>query len=190
MCGSTFKRIALIYKRKKDEEWYMDNLQRALANYERAVNEWAMDESKFHWAATQALSIKTVLADASGTVGPFRPAEKDVAMYFMARELANRDAKTGETNEARAWGFATLAELDLLATPFDEWRTDRDQEPPAKKERVRNKCSQVIKCVGPNHFAVDSTRRQFQRYVDFWKGSKENPLKEIAEEAVKILRGK
>ena len=56
------------------------------------------------------------------------------------------------------------------------------------KKTVRDHCKAIIDHMGEGSFQADSTRRQFQRYIDYWgEGRKKENWKEISQEAVKAL---
>ncbi len=168
MCGSTFKRIGLqLYERGKNKEGRL-MLEKSLNFYLRGVEEWSMDKSKYHWVATQALSLKAVLK-----AGP------ETATFLMARQLAERDLEAS-SKEERAWANGTLAELRMLeayhdSKSFNERTTLRD---------VKRHCKEIVRLTDENSFPTNSTRRQFLRYVNFWPNQKWN---ETAKAAVAAL---
>jgi hypothetical protein len=167
--GSTWKRVALLRYRRGQEEMGVDALEKALDWYRMAVDQWAMDEEKYHWVATQALSLSAVLGKAS-----------DPATFLMARKLAERDLSKTE-GPSKAWAHGTMAELEMLADFHAPGQAARNV-----KKVVRDHCKAIVDLVGKGSFQADSTRRQFHRYIDFWKGKKEE-WKSIATEAVKVL---
>jgi len=52
---------------------------------------------------------------------------------------------------------------------------------------VQEHCKALFDLMGEGSFEVNSTRRQFQRYIDCCDSWKLNDLKPIAEQAVKAL---
>jgi hypothetical protein len=59
-----------------------------------------------------------------------------------------------------------LAELALLATVYGD---DASRDPSRIREQVVTHCGEIRRLVGDESFHVFSTRRQFQRYLDWWK---------------------
>jgi hypothetical protein len=142
-------------------------LGKSLASYRRAMEEWATDKDKYHWVATQALSLNAVLAQTAD------PVSFDMAYRFAERDLSSLNP------ESRAWAHGTLAELELIRS-FHKKSEDRDNA--AAKKRIEEHCTKLLDLRGPRSFEVASTRRQFERYVNFWI-----EFKELAEVAIKIL---
>lgn len=164
MHGSVLKRIALMRKTKGERDGL---LRDALAYYRKAMEERALSEEKHHWVATQALSIAVVIRDAP-----------DLRNFTLARELALRDLERGSP-EARAWARGTLAELEMLA-----WYHTGVEVPSDLRDKVVAHCKAIVELMGMDSFAVESTRRQFQRYVDAWQDPK---WEAVAQAAVKAL---
>ncbi len=167
--GSTWKRIGLFRYRKNQKEKGQIAFEKSLTWYRRSMEVCAMDEAKYHWVATQALCLTAVLE---------QPPEP--ATFLMARQLAERDlAKSA--GSVKAWAHGTMAELEMLANYHIS-----DQVAKNVKRRVREHCKAIVDLMGERSFHVDSTRRQFQRYIDYWddQGYEWQP---IATEAVRAL---
>ena len=52
------------------------------------------------------------------------------------------------------------------------------------KDKVLSHCQAIVDLMGPKSFHVQSTRRQFQRYLDYWRDDRWN---DVAAAAVRIL---
>ena len=143
-------------------------MRQALTHYRKAVEQSASG-SKYHWVLAQALSLGAVLSERPD------PDTFDLAWHVARHSL--RDANDSE----QAWARGTLAELELLSLHHKAPATDV-----AKVEQgVVEHCRQIVELMGPTSFHVESTRRQFQRYVDFWPG----PWSGVAAAAVRALSG-
>lgn len=167
MHGSTFKRIGILHQGKGNREMGMYALEQALGWYRTAINQWAVDEDKYHWVATQALCLMAVLK---------QPAEP--ATFLMARQLAERDL-TNRADSLRAWAHGTMAELEMLAVYHAP-----DAAADDVKRIVRKHCKAIVDIAGERSFEVHSTCRQFKRYRDIWKNNK---WASLADEAVRAL---
>ena len=168
--GSTFKRIGILHYAKGNEEKGKHALERALNWYRTAIEQWAVDEDKYHWVATQALSLMAVLE---------QPAEP--ATFLMARQLAERDL-TSRSDSLKAWAHGTMAELEMLAG-YHAPETAADDVGRTVKEH----CKAIVDIAGKDSFEARSTCRQFKRYRDLWKSKYWDP---IAEEAFRALAPK
>lgn len=165
MHGSAFKRIALRHYGRGQTEQGVKRLRDALGYYRQAMAESAMGD-KYHWVATQTLALAAALGE------PPEPETFDLAWQIALHGL--HDANTDD----RAWAHGTLAELAMLALhhrPSDAL--------PAIQEAVLSHCHAILRLTGAHSFHVESTRRQFQRYVDFWDAK----FKPVAAAAVKAL---
>jgi hypothetical protein len=167
--GSTYKRIGLLHLARGERDPGKAALQEALDYYRRAMQEWSIDENNHYWASTQALSLGAVLGEAP-----------DADTHHLACVLARRDLDHARRDE-RAWAHGTLAELKML----ELYHRREHQAPAADLEpQVVGHCKQILELMGAQSFHVVSTRRQFQRYVDYWRG----PWGPIAEAAVRALQ--
>jgi hypothetical protein len=112
-----------------------------------------------------------------------------VVQHFTRRNLH------GSGTEDKAWAHGTLAELTLLALHHArERRSKPDQLKALLSTRVREHCEAIVELTGWASFPVESTRRQFERYLQQyarWRttGSDDvGPLwTELAEVAVMAL---
>jgi hypothetical protein len=167
--GSVYKRIALLGESTGANPAIVTGLLNdALAYYRKAMDEWALAEDKHHWAATQALSIAAVLG------GPREP-----GTFVLARELAARDLARPAPG-VRAWAHGTLAELEMLGA-YHTGIAD-----PETVKSVVAHCKAIVDLMGPDSFHVESTRRQFQRYVAAWRRPEWNAIAQAAVDALAV----
>lgn len=176
--GSTYKRIGLLLSRREETpgskgegDRPRDYYRKALDQYRRAAKEKALEGSKFHWTATQALCIAAVLAE-----------PPDAALLKSAFDLAEQGLSQPSA-EDRAWAHGSLAELEMLRTYHERIgaNTSRAAE---IKERVLMHCAALVGFSGPSSFPAQSTRRQFTRYRDHWH---RDEWKDVAAAAVDAL---
>lgn len=161
MQGSAYKRMALICYRNNDLSRAQAMLRNALQQYRQAMKEWAV-RSRFHWVAGQVLSLTAVLGD------PPDPTGFDSTRHFVQSDLLD----TTNSTEERAWAHGTMAELDMLS--IHHKHANKPLQPAAEKKlvtQVRHHCRTIVELMGADSFHVESTRRQFQRYVDHWHGA-------------------
>jgi hypothetical protein len=167
--GSTLKRIGLLWCKNGDEGKSQKNLKKALAYYRKAKEEGVSDECTNLWVSTQVLSLKAVLGH-----------PRDPENYLIARRQAEKNIE--RTQElTRAWAFADMAELEILANYHFPERFSEDAE-----QRVKQWCQNILKLLDEDNFAIESTKRQFKRYIEYW-GDKVDKWKAIAEVAVNAL---
>jgi hypothetical protein len=165
--GATYKRIALLRTQLKEpDEKVKHEFAQSLDFYRRAMDEWAPDGEKHHWVTTQVLSLKAVLNEAP-----------DPASYYIAMTLARRGLDRSSRSE-QAWAHGTIAELELLSAYHLK------DQPQAVKESVVEHCNAIVALMGDKSFHVQSTLRQFRRYVAQWQ---KQEWKDIAEAAVTAL---
>ena len=167
--GSVWKRSGLLQYQKKQEKKGRIALEKSLAGYRQAMEQWALDEGKYHWNATQVLSLTAVLQ---------QPPEP--ATFLMARQVAKRDLANSE-GSMKAWAHGTLAELEMLATYHFPAQVAKNQ-----KQLVRDHCKAIVDLMGEDSFHVYSTRRQFERYIAYWSSNGKEWLP-IAKEAFRVL---
>jgi hypothetical protein len=172
MHGSTWKRIGLLHCRKTQEDRSRDALKKSLAWYRKAMEQWAMDEDKYHWVATQALSLAAVLQ---------QPPEPEA--FLLARHLAKRDL-AGSKGSRKAWAHGTMAELEMLTTHHAPDKVARNV-----KKNVQDHCKAIVDLMGEDSFEVYSTKEQFQRYIDYWDRKEWQPIARAAVDALSPLSG-
>lgn len=140
-------------------------LQRALHFYEQATRGFltssetsAQRNAALHWVLTQQLSLLAVL----GKDAPEGAAE-------MARMSAHACIEHQALDE-RAWAHGSLAELDLLSLDRS-WPGEAGRSPfDTAREGARRHVREVIRLAHllDQPFLIESTLRQFRRYVDWW----------------------
>jgi hypothetical protein len=129
-----------------------------------------------HWVITQYLCMSAVLGEPeedeklAGELGN---------TWITTRQIALWDLH-GATGENKAWALGTLAELELLGAVYAGEGFDKDKA----STNVESLCRQICESVEDNAFPVFSTRRQFERYRDYWP---REVWREIAEAAINIL---
>jgi hypothetical protein len=125
-----------------------------------------------HWAITQHLSLRAVLArpdehaKLASTLGNDWQAARQIATWAL------REAR----GEKEAWALGSLAELELLASVFAGGAFDRQRS----QEEIGRLCRRICDTVTDDAFPVFSTRRQFERYLKFWRQDTWTDLAQIA----------
>ncbi len=146
--GATEKKLAEHYHNAAREQEATAALRSSLAAYRDALRAKPDD----HWTSTQYLCLAAILD---------RGADPD--RWASARGIAQAKLET-EKRLDKAWAHGTLAELELLCVYHDPGSRS-DAEVIAA---IQRHCDKIVELVGWEDFAVFSTRRQFQRYVDWW----------------------
>jgi len=168
--GSVFKRIALMRQARGEATVAVKaELNKALAHYRRAMDEWASSGDKHHWVATQALSLGAVLGD-----------KPDEPTFTLARELARRDLSRAQA-DTQAWAHGTMAELEMLSIYHAHAAPEASA---AARDSVVRHCQAIVELMGPKSFPVESTRRQFKRYVDMWQDPRWTAIAQAAVDAL------
>lgn len=190
--ASYAKRMAHHQYRSGDHAKARAGLERAHRIYRTAANRFLQSDigpqhwGSLHWLESQAISLDRVLG--------FDPAP---GTWSTARRAADLDQEL-EDRELRAWAHASLAELWLLRL----FEPDLDEAAATEAESEAMKHARAIL----NYFAlasdfhVLSTRRQLQRYVDWWgtnefagklklrgRSDKWNDVRELATSLVAVL---
>ena len=170
------KRIGLLHAKagKNADEQVINAYVKARDLYLKALE----GNPSNHWVTTQFLCMSAVLG---------KPEEDEA----LARDLGNTWITTrqialwdlhGATGEKKAWALGTLAELELLGAVYMGTGFDK----PAAVTEVKKLCQQICDSVEDNAFPVFSTRRQFERYRDYWTRDRK-VWQEIAEIAINTL---
>ena len=115
------------------------------------------------WLVTQYLSM---LAVARGLKG------RDISdlaegyghWWNIARQISRWQLSTA-VGEDRAWALGTLAELEMLGVVYGGEKYSAEKA----GERIDRYCKEMLEICGPRGFPVQSTVRQFDRYVHVWK---------------------
>jgi len=175
MHGSVFKRIALLQYRREKRKEGNETLKKSLAYYRKAMEEELSSMVKFHWVATQALALGAALHE-----------PPDLSTFELTRNMAMRNLQHPSVEE-QAWAHGTLAELEMISAYHkSEIGVKARASIKRAKETVVGHCHEIVKLMGPKSFHVESTLRQFQRYVDYWDDDRWN---DIAKAAVNALSG-
>lgn len=123
-----------------------------------------------HWMVTQYLSLCKVLGE-----------DLDAGIWTVARVTAEQSISHASRSE-QAWAHADLAELFLLAVGAPNLEvSDR-----AARQQAVEHARRLLSLSGGASFEVASTRRQFERYAQWWRPGKE--VTAAAEAVLKVLR--
>jgi hypothetical protein len=135
------------------------HLEQALMDYQQAARGFLINEGKplqriasLHWVLVQMLSMHAVL-------GKPRPEGSWETAKLSAEAYLDHPSA-----DERAWAQSSLAELWLLklADGIPETRTDA-------AKRARAQAAQLANLYPTGDaFPIESTRKQFERYVDWW----------------------
>jgi|GEM_PF-187685 len=136
-------------------------LDQARLDYDRAVHFLLVNDSRalqrlatLHWVLVQAVSLAMVLGK-----------ESDQDAWAAAKLSAGRYCDHSDA-EQRAWAHGSLAELWLVRLG-DQGLTEQERED--CHERALDHAAKLDRLYpGVDEFPVKSTRRQFERYVDWW----------------------
>jgi CHAT domain len=160
LLGSAEKRLAeLAFHRIRfgsAEVWRVESAQaldRARSWYEQSFTR----NLSHHWTGVQSLSLEAVRTGRIARVGRWH------AVHESARSDLQLASAAGRTLD-RMWALGSLCELDLLASLTDL---------PSAVDRSRNRLAELVgllpaAATAEERFAVESTRRQLQRYVSWW----------------------
>jgi hypothetical protein len=154
--GSYAKRVSEhLFNRKKYSE-ARQQLEIAQREYRDAANRFystgASYRASLNWLETQSMSLAWILG------GKAEPGSWEIAMRSCKRDLADGDWR------ARAWAHGSMAELYLLQLfSADRRRASRIER--AAKQHVAELLEYYPRA---SDFPVFSTRRQFNRYVEWW----------------------
>jgi beta-lactamase superfamily II metal-dependent hydrolase len=141
-----------------------DLLEEARLDYDRAVRGLMVNDSRtlqrlatLHWVLVQVASLSMILGKAC-----------DEGAWEAAKLSADRYHDHPDP-EQRAWAQASLAELWLI-------RLGEKEAVPEEREKLHRLAVHHAEALGrfypgEDGFPVKSTRRQFQRYADWWASS-------------------
>jgi len=162
--GASYKRRAGLYFRKKASEKALRALREARAAYLVAMDQGTQS----HWTATQYLSLTAVLGE-----------KPEPELWAAARGWAMGDLKRADVS-TRAWAHGSLAELELLAS-YHQHPFSREKA----LDAIADHCEWIVALVGADSFHVQSTERQFRRYLEWWDRQE---WRELAQHALRTLR--
>jgi CHAT domain len=156
------KRIGIAYGQISNKKKSLEAYQKSCQFYKKAMEA----ESCNHWVITQYLSMLAVTKQTEGgeTSGL---AEKYNYWWKTARQISHWQLHTAVGTE-RAWAYGTLAELEILGAIYggNEYNAQK------AKLAITQYCKEIIEICGLQKFPVQSTVRQFRRYVDIWQHRK------------------
>ena len=155
LLGSAEKRLAEVcFARSRlgeDARWQQlmrEALSRSRDWYRRAYRR----NLSHHWTGVQQLSLEAALEGRIANPGH----------WHAAMAAADIDSENGRPGEV-IWALGSLAELYLLA-PLAEQRLPAD----ATKHALSRMKALVLAQPGGDTFPLESTARQFRRYVGWW----------------------
>lgn len=156
LLGSAEKRLAELYFHRAQlgdgqADW-INQAEQALRLARSWYQKGFVGNLSHHWTGVQALSLEAVLTGGIGRLG----------QWYAAVEAAETDSQ----REGELWALGSLAELYLLA-PLAGQGSRLDDAGRQLDELARRMYQ-----VGPARFPVQSTKRQLERYVQWW--TKEN----------------
>jgi beta-lactamase superfamily II metal-dependent hydrolase len=138
-----------------------DLLDRARLGYARAAKGLLVNDARavqrnatLHWVLVQYVALSAVLRQ------PLAPGEWEAACVASDRYLDHRET------EQRAWAHASLAELWLIRLASPDLSEAQQETCVARAVGHAEALSRFYP--GVDEFPVLSTRRQFERYVDWW----------------------
>lgn len=167
------KRIGIAYELcslDKKHEKSLDAYRKSCESYKKAIEA----EPSNHWVITQYLSMLAVKNRAED--GDMTELVKEYGhWWFTARQISGWHLLT-KSGEDLAWACGTLAELEMLGALYGGEDFDRQEA----KEEITRYCGQILQICGPQGFPVESTARQFRRYVEIWQHEKWDDLAKTA----------
>ncbi|MGA2075441.1 MAG: CHAT domain-containing protein [Terriglobia bacterium] len=128
----------------------IDSLRKALEAYRRC---FALDRSQA-WALVQAMALTAVLDGGEAIT-------RDE--WELSRLLSEEDLK-GDDRQRRAWARSNLIELELLAGLVPVLIADSSRQ----KANIADQIKELLRAVGINSPEIHSTRRQLERYEEFF----------------------
>lgn len=187
MSGASEKRIAIAcamladqarqQNRSSDCTYWEKQARDAYTASRKAYREAVETDLTNHWAITQFLAIAATPLLASDKDAASKLRNDFAPWWSAARQIARWKLKSGLQGQDRAWAYGTLAELELLASVY--------QDASPNPDAVTRACQEILDSVSPDDFAIESTRRQFKRYTSIWKHERWNDLAEAAIAALK-----
>ena len=148
----------------------LDAYQKSCELYRKAIGA----EASNHWVITQYLSMIAITRHfASGNMTSL--ANEYGHWWTSARQISRWRLPT-EVGVDRAWANGTLAELELLGAVYGEAGYKKE----SAKTKITRYCKEILEICGPNTFPVQSTERQFRRYIDIWRREEWGELAQAA----------
>jgi hypothetical protein len=139
----------------------IDCLRKALKYYEKAFHHNLQEtrgivrkKRSLHWVLCQYVSLCAILGERFSQ-----------DLWSMARISAEIDLKADGV--IRIWGHGTLWELYFLILAYQEKNLSLDHGTARIKAKEHIEQMRILE--NPNdHFPIDSTRRQIERYSQWW----------------------
>lgn len=170
MSAASEKRIAIalaqlarVTENEKAKTDYEQGSGEAYRTARQAYRQAIESDPTNHWVITQFVSIAAVPSLMSTSTaedlvrtryGPWWNASRQIARWQV-----NAHARLDQ-----AWAHGTLAELELLGSVYE----GPGHDAVAARQRITESCCEIVRLIGPDSFAVNSTRRQFTRYINDW----------------------
>jgi hypothetical protein len=152
------KRFGIIDTRLSDDKQSIEAYRKARDLY---FEGFKADTSN-QWPLTQYLSMCVIIRTLEGKEPEDFQADH-ASQWIMARELCRIQVEK-ENIIDRAWGFSSLAELELLGSVYNRQKFNKQE---STGEIIRC-CKELLTLCRDDRFPLDSTVRQFRRYKEVW----------------------
>jgi hypothetical protein len=153
---------------KKSKTVLIDALQyyRQATEVQLFTNSNQVTEATLHWLITQYIALQTFCGE------KYNPVYWDLAVMAAEADIKN--------NNGEIWAHGSLFELYLLKVLVEEGAASaakiaKDSSTSAKKssgnrKKARSHLRKLVKQATQDmdHFAIESSRRQVRRYIDWW----------------------
>jgi hypothetical protein len=163
MAASCEKRMAIVRGLLKDEP----SVKQSLRSYQlaRDLYRQALEaEPANHWVMTQMVALLVTPGLSPDVDSLSHTVSEHADLWTTAKQIAKLHLR-GATGTGLAWACGTSLELEMLGVVFDAGRSPLQ----ARIERLKEYCRVLTDAVdGSDPFPIESTRRQFQRYLDHW----------------------
>lgn len=179
MSAASEKRIAIIWRIAENTDEHRTALLAARDFYEAALrsepcNHWVLTQFLFIVAIVQLLEDPTNMDSLSQTYGEY---------WITAHHIADMEYRKSSGNN-KVWALSTLTELNLLGSVY---AAKESFERKASKANIKRYCKEMLTLLTAEAFPIQSTKRQFWRYLNFWPNKNWDDL---AKEALKALGDK
>ena len=175
MAAASEKRIAIVDTRLGDADKSREAYRKSRHFYEAALKA----EPTNHWVLAQFLSIVATPALAATDEAVAALGARYGRWWLVARQLAQWQLRSLAAAD-RVWAHGTLAELELLGVIYDGGGSTEE----AACESIVRHCREICELSSEESFPVQSTRRQFRRYLDYWPRKPWNGLAQAALQAL------
>jgi hypothetical protein len=171
------KRIGIAYFLVKEEKLSRSAYEASRDFYRSALEA----EPTNHWAITQHLSILAVLNMLDKDSAAAEDLPKQYGKTWAAAQQIAQWQYRNATGKDCIWALCTLAELNLLSSVYGE-RTEAERK--SAKAEIKRYCKEICELADNDPFPIFSTRRQFRRYLNYWRRPE---WEELAREALRAL---